>query len=78
MYGISSALTMKPARSFERITRLPSRSLAKASALLCLVAGEQRRDQLDESQHWHGVEEVDADDLVGATGRHRGLDDRDR
>ena len=77
-YGISSALTTKPERSWARIACLPSRPCtARLGALDRLLAGGQRRDQLDELLHRGRVEEVDADDLVGAGGGHRQLHQRD-
>ncbi len=39
--------------------------------------GEQRRDEFDEAENRYGVEEVHADDAVGAAGRGGEPDDRD-
>ena len=75
---MSSALTTKPARSFEVMTRLLSDSLAY-SWTRCggLGAREQRGDHLDESEDRHRVEEVHANDLLGTLGDHGQLDDRE-
>ena len=59
-------MTTKPARSWLRITRLCSTSVAKSSARGDRVRRRhQARHQLDEAQHRHRVEEVDADHLLG-------------
>ena len=77
-YGISSAFTTKPERSWARMACLPSTFSAKvwARAERALGGGE-RRDQLDELLHRGRVEEVDADDLVGPRGGDRQLHQRD-
>ena len=68
-YGMSNALTMKPARSLLFTTRLPNWSAAKDWALAVVLGrGQERADQFDEMQHRHRVEEVDADDLLRAGG----------
>ena len=78
-YGISRALTTNPARSLLRITRLSSTSVAKLLERCDgLVARHQAGDELDQPQHRHGVEEVDADHLLGTRGRRAELHDRDR
>ena len=79
MYGISRALTTKPARSWLRITFLPSTLGGE------VVGGgdrlgrrQQARHQLDQAQHRDRVEEVDADHLLGPLGGDAELHDRDR
>ena len=78
-YGISSALTMNPARSWLRITCL-SRTFGGevVGAGDRLRRRQQAGDQLDEPQHRHRVEEVDADHLLGPAGGDAELHDRDR
>ena len=76
-YGTSRALTMNPARSAAWTTSLPSTSAAKAVRPAGgVLAGQQGGHQLDERQHRNGVEEVQADDLLGACGGGGEPDDR--
>ena len=77
-YGNSSALTTKPARSATSTASLPQRSAKASAGLIGVVAGRERPHDLDQRHHRRRVEEVDAAHLVGALGRHRQLDDRQR
>ena len=71
---------MNPARSCERITRLPRTPLDDTSSARSAASGarDDRRDELDQVLHRHRVEEVQTEHVLGALGRHRELHDRDR
>ena len=76
---MSSAFTTNPARSLLRMTRLPQHlGGERARSLQRDVARHEAGDQLDESQHRHRVEEVDADHLLRPLGGGAELHDRDR
>ena len=61
MNGISSELTTKPARSWQSIACLPSWSSTNARARSVVSSAvSRRRHQLDQREHRHRVEEVDA------------------
>ena len=78
-YGISSALTTKPARSCESMHCLPSVSSANSRARVGrLVRGHDRVHDLHERQHRHRVEEVQPDHLVRLRRAGAELHDRHR
>ena len=78
-YGISSALTTKPARSCESMHCLPSVPSANWCARVDgLLGGHDRAHDLDEREHRHRVEEVHAEHAVGLRGVGAELHDRHR
>ena len=75
--GMRMRFETKPGKSFASAGVLPRSS---ASATIALAVSSDvctRADHLDELQHRHGVEEVHADDLLGAAGHGGERRDRD-
>ena len=70
---------MKPARSWERMTRLSNRPATNSSTRVDgVLARDDRRDELDEMLDRDRVEEVQTEHVLRAAGGHRELHDRDR
>src|SRR4051794_7273742 len=74
-YGNSSALTMKPARSFTSTGLLPQ-SCEGAGGRDRLVVGRERPDDLDERHRGSRIEEVDAAHSLWLVDDRRQLDHR--